>query len=84
MSETYEDLLEATIQHLEGLKSRGVRFVPVSTEALENLKRTPLAAKRIATLSPTPIQQPDITAAVAPAVVHAKVVNISKRLPWTK
>jgi len=33
----YEELLEATIQHLEELKGRGVRFVSVSTETLSTL-----------------------------------------------
>jgi DNA polymerase len=33
----YEQLLEATIQHLEELKGRGVRFVSVSTETLTTL-----------------------------------------------
>src|SRR6266850_3310741 len=33
----YEQLLEATIQHLEELKGRGVRFVSVSTETLSTL-----------------------------------------------
>src|SRR5438445_12709015 len=33
----YEELLEATIQHLEELKGRGVRFVSASPEALSAL-----------------------------------------------
>jgi uracil-DNA glycosylase family 4 len=33
----YEELLEATIQHLEELKGRGVRFVSVSPETLSTL-----------------------------------------------
>jgi DNA polymerase len=37
MSCAYEELLEATIQYLEGLKSRGVRHVPVSAETLRAL-----------------------------------------------
>jgi uracil-DNA glycosylase family 4 len=79
MSETYEDLLEATIQHLEGLKSRGVRFVPVSTEALENLKRTPLAAKRVSSVAPMSIQRPEVVTPTPPAITTAKGVNISKK-----
>ena len=39
MLESYEQLLEATIQHLEGLKSHGAKFVTVSRETLEGLRR---------------------------------------------
>ncbi len=37
MSAEYEQLLDATIQHLTGLKARGVRFVPVRQETLASL-----------------------------------------------
>src|SRR5580698_9435962 len=37
MSDAYDELLDATIQHLEGLKSRGVRHVAVSSETLRAL-----------------------------------------------
>ena len=37
MSDAYNQLLDATIQHLEGLKSRGVRQVAVSPETLRAL-----------------------------------------------
>jgi DNA polymerase len=37
MSVDFSQLLEAAIQHLEGLKERGVRFVPVSEAALRSL-----------------------------------------------
>ena len=37
MSGAYDELLDATIQHLEGLKSRGVRNVSVSAETLRAL-----------------------------------------------
>jgi DNA polymerase len=39
MSAGYEELLEATIQHLEELKGRGVRFVSASPEALAGLAK---------------------------------------------
>lgn len=39
MSVGYEQLLEATIQHLEELKARGVRFVSVAPEALAGLTK---------------------------------------------
>ena len=37
MSTAYDELLDATIQHLENLKSRGVRHVPVAPETLRAL-----------------------------------------------
>ncbi|MGH7993326.1 MAG: hypothetical protein ACREDQ_07410, partial [Limisphaerales bacterium] len=41
MSSTYNQLLDATIQHLEDLKSRGVRHVAVSNETLRALTQPP-------------------------------------------
>jgi DNA polymerase len=65
MATGYDQLLEATIQHLEDLKGRGVRHVAVNPETLRALaqpaKISAPAAK--ATLSPTP----------APATVPAKI-----------
>jgi DNA polymerase len=37
MSSAYDQLLEATIQHLENLKANGVRFIAVSPESLQAL-----------------------------------------------
>jgi DNA polymerase len=52
MSSAYDQLLDATIQHLENLKANGVRFLPVSTESLQALEQsTPRVAQ-----SPAPIQ----------------------------
>ncbi len=45
MTDAYNRLLEATIQHLEGLKARGVRFVSVSPGALRGLSDVPAASK---------------------------------------
>jgi uracil-DNA glycosylase len=39
MSTTYNELLDATIQHLETLKSRGTRHVAVSAETLRQLSK---------------------------------------------
>ncbi len=44
MSSTYHQLLDATIQHLEDLKSRGVRHVAVAPETLRALAQ-PLTGK---------------------------------------
>lgn len=40
--ELYQELLEATISHLEGLRQRGVRYLPVSLEALNGLSTSAL------------------------------------------
>jgi DNA polymerase len=40
MSEPYEQLLDATIQHLQELKSRGVKLVNLSPESLASLRST--------------------------------------------
>jgi DNA polymerase len=73
MSTDYHDLLDATIQHLQGLKARGVRFVHVSpqtlaalnsTRAAHPLTRLPKAAKPTAFATPArshpaePAQEP--------------------------
>ena len=42
MSDGYRQLLDATIQHLEGLKSRGVRHVAVAPETLRALAQPPV------------------------------------------
>ncbi len=44
MSDAYNQLLDATIQHLQGLKDHGVRFVTVSPEILATLAQAPKAA----------------------------------------
>ena len=41
MSGPYEQLIDATIHHLQELKARGTRFVPVSAETLVALKNRP-------------------------------------------
>jgi len=50
--DSYNELLEATIQHLEGLKSKGVRYVPVSPETLQALKQ-PVAKAPVPPAAPT-------------------------------
>jgi DNA polymerase len=53
MSAGYEQLLDAAIQHLQELKSRGARFVPVKPENLAALAQAPRAAVRTA-IEPAP------------------------------
>jgi uracil-DNA glycosylase len=43
MSDAYQQLLEATIQHLERLSACGVRFVPTSPERLAAFDRPPVS-----------------------------------------
>ncbi len=71
MSDAYAQLLAATIQHLEVLKSRGVRHVPVRPETLAALAGTPVKpAARPAPLSfaapPAPAPAPRPVAAPRP------------------
>ena len=54
MSSAYDQLLDATIQHLESLKASGVRFVSVSPESLQALTKPP---PRVAP-SPPPVPPP--------------------------
>ena len=62
MSTAYHELLDATIQHLEGLKARGVRHLAIAPETLRALVRpagiipAPTAAK-IATPGSMPAKQ---------------------------
>ncbi|MEI8290865.1 MAG: uracil-DNA glycosylase family protein [Verrucomicrobiota bacterium] len=50
MSDGYRQLLDAAIQHLEGLKSRGVRHVAVAPETLRALAQPP--PKPVSNLKP--------------------------------
>jgi len=45
MTTSYDELLEATIRHLESLKSSGTRFVEVSPQALAGINQLRPAAK---------------------------------------
>ena len=60
MSEGYRQLLDATIQHLEDLKSRGIRHVPISPETLRALAQP--AAKnfqpQVSSVQPQPTPEP--------------------------
>ena len=58
---TYQELLDATIQHQQGLKARGVRFVAVSPETLAGLA----PGRRIA-----PVRNAAVPSAPAPRAVE--------------
>ena len=89
MSAGYRQLLDATIQHLESLKSRGVRHVAVSPETLRALgqapgrqpaslpARAPAASPQPRTMSapPAPAARPAPVLAPAPAKVAAPVLT---------
>ncbi len=44
MSDTYQRLLDATIQHLEDLRAQGVHFVPTSVKSVRDLVATSVRA----------------------------------------
>ena len=62
MPDAYGQLLDATIQHLEDLKSRGVRHVAVSPETLRALARPPAAESQISNIK-SQIEKPASTGA---------------------
>lgn len=83
MSDAYRQLLDSTIEHLQSLKSQGVRFVSVSPETLAMLNEAPrVAARKAAVPTParvasSPIAQPapvtpkPVLPKPAPAAVQA-------------
>ena len=74
MSDGYRQLLDATIQHLEGLKSRGVRHVAVAPETLRALALPPTAGK-----SPTANFKPQIQTAVVPPKIEPTIFMPPKK-----
>lgn len=58
MPDAYLQLLDATIQHLENLKTRGVRFVSVAPQTLANLRTAPVAARVAPGFAPPPNRKP--------------------------
>ena len=67
MSESYRQLLDATIQHLEELKAGGVRHVAVSPETLRALAQPPAATAQISNLK----SQMNKTATPPPSIPSA-------------
>ncbi len=69
MPDEYEQLLDATVQHLEKLKARGVRFVSVSPETLAGLNKTiqaPFSKPTPAPCAAPPASPPRPVAPTAP------------------
>jgi len=74
MSSAYDQLLDATLQHLESLKASGVRFVSVSPTSLQALAQP---APRVP-LSTSPVQPPVVSRpapAPPPPAAAAKTPN---------
>jgi len=67
MSDGYRQLLDATISHLEGLKSRGVRHVAVAPETLRALTLPPKK-------SPAANFQPPISKMAAPPTIKTEPI----------
>src|SRR5262245_20619734 len=77
MTDPYQQLLEATIQHLEGIRARGARFVSVTPELLTQLaanRGTPLrqAASAAVATPAGPIQAPGSLKPRQATVIEAK------------
>jgi len=94
VSGPYQQLLDAAIQHLQELKARGVRFVPVAPETLAALHREPQVAPArspAAPLAPAPRPAPLPTprpalitprpAAQAPAIEQALPLALPGETP---
>ena len=86
MAGAYEQLLDATIQHLEELKSRGVRHVAVSPETLLALAQPPPGKSQIENpaapgaavgMARTPAQPPARTTPATATLQRAKTLKPS-------
>ena len=79
MADAYEQLLDATIQHLQALKTRGVRFISVSHGALAALNQT--SARKTAAIS-----SPAVSKGFQPEQrqTPAKPLPISQPVPVAK
>jgi DNA polymerase len=76
MSDAYGQLLDATIQHLENLKSRGVRNVAVSPEMLRSLSQPVKPASAPAQIS-KPMPSPKISAAVPTSTTKSAELSLA-------
>lgn len=76
MSDVYNELLDATIQQLQELKTQGVRFVPVSAEGIAALNGTARVAPRSvaprAPVAPVPPAPAPVIRPPAPKPVEIK------------
>src|SRR5512140_3251404 len=89
MFDPYRELLEATIQHVEGLKARGVRFLDVPAETLKGLQVmsvAPTGARGAAATAPirspvTPTPSRTIQAPVRTPSPSAAVAPVATEAP---
>jgi DNA polymerase len=85
MPSDYNHLLDATIQHIEDLKSRGVKNIAVSKETLSALAQSPPAKSQILNLQPqiqfaAPVAKTQATISM-PAPVATPKSEITSSLP---
>jgi hypothetical protein len=79
MSDLYSQLLEATIQYLETLKNRGVRFVSVAPSALSGLTDAHPRSRPEVSLRAKPIaSEPKLA---RPAAAHIAVPCLPSKAP---
>src|SRR5215471_10752351 len=81
MSDSYHQLLDATIRHLQDLKARGVRFVPVSPKTLTDLNESPPATLTGRTPVPAPsaTTRPALKSISVPATIATLKTNPEKK-----
>jgi uracil-DNA glycosylase len=79
-TDAYTLLLDATISHLESLKSRGTRFVSVSPENLAALAQAPrrTAPAAVVPVASAPIARTNIAPASSPAPTLAAAAPVSE------
>jgi DNA polymerase len=77
MAADYNELLDATIQHLEGLKARGVRHVAVAPETLRTLVTATSTTSPLPALGGT---RRESAQTIQPAVVQTPAPIIQSRL----
>lgn len=76
MPSSFDQLIDATIAHIEQLKEQGVRHLQVSPETLAALQTTPATAKRGMVLPPTAsAPAPTRVAAVAAPAPPSQIVR---------
>jgi len=90
MSDAYHELLDATIQHLQELKTQGVRFIPVSVEGLAALNQSPRTVAKnisapppVALSTPRPISRPLPFAPKPVELKPAPAIDLAIDLPTT-
>lgn len=76
MSDGYRQLLDATIQHLEGLKSRGIRHVAIAPETLRALALPPMMATKLSGAN----FKPQIQTAVVPPKIEPAISAPPKKI----